>query len=78
MYQVNGFLRSATVHHCKTLYSDPFVVHSHKVGGHCLVNPQGTEFPAPSQSFPGLDDSTELSRSFAMQGLKMRIKGGLA
>ena len=31
-----------------------------------------------AKRFPGLEDSTELSKSFASQGLKIRIKGGAA
>lgn len=49
----------ATVHHCKTVYTEPFQVYSPK-------------------RFPGVQDSTELSKSFATQGLKLRIKGGPA
>lgn len=49
----------STVHHCKTIFTEPFTVYSVK-------------------RFPGVEDSTELSKSFASQGLKMRIKGAPA
>ena len=44
-----------TVHHCKSIYSDPFNVYTAK-------------------RFPGMEESTKLSKSFAEQGLKVRVR----
>ncbi|PWZ00977.1 hypothetical protein BCV70DRAFT_86388 [Testicularia cyperi] len=44
-----------TVHHCRSIYSDPFHVYTAK-------------------RFPGMEESTRLSRSFAEQGLKVRVR----
>lgn len=44
-----------SVHHCKSVYSDPFHVYTAK-------------------RFPGMEESTRLSRSFAEQGLKVRVR----
>ncbi|CAD6969975.1 unnamed protein product [Tilletia controversa] len=43
------------VHHCKSIYTAPFVVHSAK-------------------GFPGMNESTVLARSFASQGMKLRVR----
>ncbi|KAE8270090.1 hypothetical protein A4X09_0g2260 [Tilletia walkeri] len=43
------------VHHCKSIYTAPFTVHSAK-------------------GFPGMNESTVLARSFASQGLKLRVR----
>ncbi|SJX61010.1 related to velvet A protein [Sporisorium reilianum f. sp. reilianum] len=43
------------VHHCKSIYSDPFHVYTAK-------------------RFPGMEESTRLSKSFAEQGLKVRVR----
>ncbi|CAO1630691.1 unnamed protein product [Sympodiomycopsis kandeliae] len=43
------------VHHCHSIYSDPFMVYTAK-------------------RFPGMEESTHLSRSFADQGLKVRVR----
>ncbi|SNX82309.1 related to velvet A protein [Melanopsichium pennsylvanicum] len=44
-----------SVHHCKSIYSDPFHVYTAK-------------------RFPGMEESTKLSKSFAEQGLKVRVR----
>ncbi|GAC72841.1 hypothetical protein PANT_7c00294 [Moesziomyces antarcticus T-34] len=44
-----------SVHHCKSVYSDPFHVYTAK-------------------RFPGMEESTKLSKSFAEQGLKVRVR----
>ncbi|CDW96908.1 hypothetical protein [Sporisorium scitamineum] len=44
-----------SVHHCKSIYSDPFHVYTAK-------------------RFPGMEESTRLSKSFAEQGLKVRVR----
>lgn len=44
-----------SVHHCKSVYSEPFHVYTAK-------------------RFPGMEESTRLSRSFAEQGLKVRVR----
>ncbi|KAI9591322.1 velvet factor [Syncephalis fuscata] len=46
---------SGKVYHCRSIYSNPFIVYSAK-------------------RFPGMEESTFLSRSFADQGLKIRIR----
>ncbi|KAL9936370.1 hypothetical protein V8E36_004438, partial [Tilletia maclaganii] len=43
------------VHHCKSIYTMPFTVHSAK-------------------GFPGMSETTTLARSFASQGLKLRVR----
>lgn len=43
------------VHHCKSIYSSPFMVYTAK-------------------RFPGMEESTRLSRTFADQGLKVRVR----